>query len=274
MNSTTVVIEPKSRWDLLNFRELFQYRDLFWLLAFRDISLRYKQTAIGVVWAVLQPLLPAIIFAVLFGLFAKLPSDGAPYLIFVFCGMLIWNFFSQAITRAGNSLVGNANLVTKIYFPRIIIPLSSVGSVIFDLLISCGLLAVLMMIYHIVPTWRILLFPVFVMEAFLVAVGLSLWLSALNVKYRDFMYAMPFIIQLWLYATPIVYSSTIVPEKYRGLFALNPAVGFVEGIRYAVLGKSALTVEMTLVSLAVGIVLFVSGLWYFRRTEEFFADVI
>ena len=268
------IIEQVTRWRLFDFKELWRYRDLFWLLALRDVSLRYKQTAIGVVWAILQPLLPAIIFAVLFGLFAKLPSDGAPYVVFVFCGMAVWNFFSQSLTRAGNSLVGNASLVTKIYFPRIIIPLASVGSVLFDLLISFAILIVMMFFYHIVPTWRLFLFPVFVFESFAVSIGLSLWLSALNVKYRDFMYAMPFVIQLWLYATPIVYSSSIVPQKFRGLFALNPAVGFVEGVRWSILGSSSLTTEMTVISLVSGIVLFLSGLWYFRRTEEYFADVI
>lgn len=268
------IIEPVSRWRLFDIKEFWRFRDLFWLLALRDISLRYKQTAIGIIWAVLQPLVPAIIFAILFGFFAKLPSDGSPYLVFVFCGMTVWNFFSQSLTRAGNSLVGNSNLVTKIYFPRIIIPLASVGSVIFDLLISCLVLLIMLLFYHIVPSWRILLFPVFILEAFLVSAGISLLLSSLNVKYRDFMYAMPFIIQLWLYATPIVYSSAIIPIKYRAIYALNPAVGFIEGVRWSILGKSSLTMEMIIVSVVSGIILLISGLWYFRKTEDYFADVI
>lgn len=272
--NTSIQIEPQSRWKLLDFKEIWKYRDLLWLLAKRDISLRYKQTAIGSVWAILQPLLPAIIFAVIFGKFARLPSDGSPYMVFVFCGMVIWTFFSQAITRAGNSLIGNSQLITKIYFPRIIVPLSSVGSVIFDLLVSCIVLAVMLALHKIVPTWRVTVFPLFLLEAFFTSVGISLWLSALNVKYRDFMYAMPFIIQLWLYATPIVYSSAIIPEKYRWLYALNPAVGFVEGVRWSLLGKAELTIAMTVSSLVACLVFFLTGLWYFKRMEDYFADVI
>ncbi len=272
--SPVTVIEPKSEWNIFNFGEVFRYRDLLFLLAKRDISLRYKQSAIGVLWAVLQPLLPALMFTIIFGMFAKLPSDGTSYLLFVFCGTTIWSLFSQSLTRAGNSLVGNANLVTKIYFPRIIIPLSSVGSVIFDFLISCVVLAILMAIHNVVPTVRMFLFPIFVLQTFVTAFGISLWLSALNVKYRDFTYALPFVIQVWMYVTPVVYASSIVPDKYRLLFSINPAVGFIEGARWSLISSSSFNLPMELVSAGIGIILFISGLWYFRRMENQFADVI
>ena len=275
MSQLITSIEPKSGLEIFNFQELYRYRDLFWLLVKRDISLRYKQSFLGVVWAVLQPLLPALMFTLIFGVFAKMPSDGASYLLFVFCSTSLWSLFSQSLSRAGNSLVGNANLVTKIYFPRIIIPLSSVGAVVFDFLIACVVLAILMAVHHVTPTIRVLLFPVFVLQAFVTAVGISLWLSALNVKYRDFSYALPFVIQVWMYVTPVVYSASIVPAKWRLLFSMNPAVGFIEGARWSLIATtSSFNIPMELVSVGIGIVIFITGLWYFRRMEDQFADVI
>ena len=274
MNMPVMVIEPKSRFKLIDFTELWSYRSLFWQFAKRDVSLRYKQAVMGIAWAVLQPLLPAIIFAIVFGIFMKAPSDGQPYLLFVFTGMVIWNFFSQVLLRAGNSLTANANLITKVYFPRIVIPLASTGAVLFDLLISCVLLGALMLIYNVYPSWRLIFLPVVILLAFVSSAGISLWFSALNVKYRDFMYALPFIVQVWLYATPIVYSSSVVPQQWQILFSLNPAVGLVEGARWAVLGGSGLTTCAFAVSVSTSIFFFVSGLWYFQRMERSFADVI
>ena len=268
------IIRPASKISFFDMREIWRYRELLYMLAVRDIQLRYKQTAFGVVWAILQPLLPAAIFAVIFGMFAKLPSNGSPYLLFVFTGTMIWNLFSQSITRAGNSLVGNAALISKVYFPRIIVPLSSIGAVIFDFIVTSVLMAVLMLIYKTPPNVNLVFFPFFLLLALVTAAGISLWLSALNVKYRDFMYAMPFLVQVWLYATPVVYASSLVPKKFWWLYSVNPAVGFVEGFRWSVLGKGTLSATMLIVSSAVAIVALVSGLIYFRSTERKFADVI
>jgi lipopolysaccharide transport system permease protein len=268
------IIRPSPKISFLNAREIWRYRELLYMLAAREIQLRYKQTAFGVVWAVLQPLVPAIIFAVIFGAFAKLPSNGSPYILFVFTGTMVWNLFSQAITRAGNSLVGNSALISKVYFPRILVPLSSIGAVLFDFCVTAVLLVILMIIYKTSPGLNLLLFPLFLLLALVTAVGISLWLSALNVKYRDFMYAMPFLVQVWLYATPVVYASSLVPQKFRWLYSINPAVGFVEGFRWSILGKGTLSLSMILASSIVAIVAFVSGLVYFRATERKFADVI
>ncbi len=274
MNKSVVIIEATSFNKLIDFDEIWNYRSLLFQFAKRDVSLRYKQAAMGIAWAILQPLLPAIIFAIVFGKFMKVPSDGQPYLLFVFTGMVMWNFFSQVLLRAGNSLTANANLITKVYFPRIVIPLASTGAVLFDLLVSFVLLVALMFFYNIYPTWRLLFLPLVILLAFISAAGLSFWFSALNVKYRDFMYALPFIVQVWLYATPVVYSSTLVPQQWHILFSLNPAVGLVESARWAILGESGLTAMAFTASITMGILFFVSGLWYFQRMERSFADVI
>lgn len=268
------VIEPTRGLGSLNLRELWSYRDLLWMLAERDIRLRYKQTALGVVWVILQPLVSALIFAAVFGVFAKLPSDGQPYLLFVFTGMLAWNFFSGSLQRSGNSLVGNSQLISKVYFPRILIPLSSILAVFIDFLVSFAVLIVLMLAYQVAPTWRMLTLPVFVLLAFLAAVGAGLWLTALNVYYRDFMYTIPFIIQAWTYASPVAYSTSIVPEQWRFLYSLNPTVGFIEGFRWALLGQSTLDGVAIVSSVAISLLLSISGVWLFRRVERGFADVI
>jgi lipopolysaccharide transport system permease protein len=273
-NKPQTIIRPASKIGFFDVKEIWRYRELFYTLAVRDIQLRYKQTAFGVVWAILQPLLPAVIFAVIFGLFAKLPSNGSPYLLFVFTGTMIWNLFSQSITRAGNSLVGNASLISKVYFPRIVVPLSSIGAVIFDFLVTAVLLVAFMVLYKTPPTINLLFLPLFILLALVTAVGISLWLSALNVKYRDFMYAMPFLVQVWLYATPVVYASSLVPQKFQWIYSVNPAVGFVEGFRWSVLGKGTLTLAMVIISSSIAIVALVTGLIYFKSTERNFADVI
>lgn len=270
----TLVIQPTHGWAALNLRELWQYRDLLIILASRDVKLRYKQTALGIAWVILQPLLAALIFAVIFGYFAKLPSDGSPYLLFVFCGMLPWNLFSGALQRAGNSLVGNSALISKVYFPRIIIPLSSVLAILVDFAVSLVVMLVFMLIYQIPLTWQLLTLPYFTLLTLVAAIGVSLWLTGLNVYYRDFMYALPFVIQVWLYASPVAYAASIIPPQWRGLFSLNPAVAFIEGFRWAVLGQSALTIEMVILSTLVSFGFLISGAAVFRRIERGFADVL
>lgn len=270
----TVVIKATSGWAALNLAELWRYRDLLLILAGRDVKLRYKQTALGVIWVILQPLAAAVIFAVIFGRFAGLPSDGLPYGVFVFAGLLIWNFFSGALQRAGNSLVADARLISKVYFPRLLIPLSSVGAVLIDFAVTLVVMFVLLAIYRLPLTWQVLGLPVFLAIATLNAVGVSLWLSALNVRYRDFAYALPFVIQVWMFASPVAYAASLVPEEWLWFYSLNPAVGFIEGIRWSLLGQSSLTWWMVFCSTVCGLLFFLSGAYFFRRVERSFADVI
>lgn len=269
-----VVIEPSHGWVAINFGELWSYRDLLWLLAGRDVKLRYKQTVLGVIWVVLQPVVAALIFAVIFGRFAKLPSDGFPYPLFVFTGMLPWNYFAGTLQRAGNSLLTDARLISKVYFPRLLIPLASTSAVLIDFLVTLVVLLGLLFYYQVMPDWRLITLPFFLLITSLAAIGVSLWLSALNVRYRDFVYALPFLIQLWMYASPVAYSTSIIPEKWRWLYSFNPAVGFIEGFRWSLLGQSTLTLLMVVLSSIVSVLLFVSGVYYFRRVERSFADVI
>lgn len=244
------------------------------ILAGRDIKLRYKQTVLGVVWVVLQPLVAALIFAVMFGRFAKLPSDGHPYLLFVFAGVVIWNYFAAVLQRGGNSLLTDSRLITKVYFPRLIVPLASTFSAMIDLAVSLTVLGALMMIYGVMPTWRLLTLPLFIGLAALTATGVSLWLTALNVRYRDFVHAMPFMLQVWMFASPVAYATSIVPEQWRLLYGLNPAVAFIEGLRWAVLGTSSITRETVTIAVAIGTMVFISGAFFFRRVERGFADTV
>jgi lipopolysaccharide transport system permease protein len=269
-----VVVQPGRGWAGLNLRELWKYRDSLWMLAGRDVKLRYRQTLLGVAWVVLQPLISALIFAVIFGRFANLPSDGTPYMLFVFSALLPWNFCAGALQRAGNSLLNDSRLISKVYFPRLLIPLSSTLAVLLDFLVTLVVFAALMPVYGVAPTWRLITLPFFLLLTGLVAVGASLWLSAFNVKYRDFMYATPFLIQVWMYASPVVYATSLVPPAWRLVYGLNPAVGFIEGFRWALLGASAVTPAMVAVTLIVGLGVFVSGAYVFRRIERSFADVL
>ena len=269
------VIRPTRGWAALNMGDLWRYRDLLLILAGRDVKLRYKQTLLGVTWVIIQPLLTALIFTVIFGNFAKMPSDGQPYMLFTFAGLLSWNLFSQSLQRAGNSLVDSAAMISKVYFPRMSIPVASTGAVLVDFGVSLAVFVVLMVVYQVVPTWRLLTLPFFLMLTLVTAVGVSLWLSALSVYYRDFMYAIPFIIMAWMYASPVAYAASIVPERWRLLYSLNPALGFIEGFRWALLGgESPLTVQMVAISTLGALVAFVSGAFIFRRIERGFADVI
>jgi lipopolysaccharide transport system permease protein len=258
------------------WKDLWRYRELFYFLAWRDILVRYKQTAIGMLWALIRPFLTMIVFSVIFGTLAKLPSEGAaPYPILVFAALLPWQFFSNALSECSSSLISNANLISKIYFPRLIVPASSVIVSFVDFLVSAMILLGLMAWYNFAPTWRILSLPLFISIAFAASLGVGLWLAALNVEYRDFRYIVPFIVQFGLYISPVGFSSSIVPEQWRLLYYLNPMVGVIDGFRWAILGGES-KLYWTGFTLSLGLValLLVSGIWYFRKMERTFADVI
>ena len=260
------------------WRDLWRYRELFGFLAWRDILVRYKQTAIGVAWAVIRPLLTIVIGAGVFGGLAKLPSDGVPYAVMVCAGTLPWFFFSSALSESAGSLVGNANLISKIYFPRMILPASAVVVAFVDFAISLGILGGLMAWYHVWPTWRLLTLPLFILLAFLSAMGPGLLFTALNVKYRDFRYIIPFVVQFGQFVSPVFYSTTAIQEKYgdwgRTIVALNPIVGVIDGFRWAICGTTEIHWGSFVTSSLLGLLLLALGVWYFRRTEKSFADVI
>jgi lipopolysaccharide transport system permease protein len=270
-----LIIEP-GRAEKNYWRDLWRYRELFYFLAWRDILVRYKQTVIGIAWAVIRPFATMVVFTVVFSRIAKLPAPGAvPYALLVMAAMLPWQFFSTSLSESSNSLIGNANLISKIYFPRLIVPAGSVITSFVDFLITLGLMAVLMLWYHFLPDWRLLLLPAFVILAFGCSFGIGLWLCALNVEYRDFRYIVPFIVQFGLYISPVGFSSSIVPEKWRLLYSLNPMVGVIDGFRWSLLrGESPLDWSAVLLSCGLVVVLVVSGVWYFRKMERTFADVI
>ncbi|MBJ7295890.1 MAG: ABC transporter permease [Dolichospermum sp.] len=269
-----LIIEA-GRTEKQYWQDLWRYRELFYFLAWRDILVRYKQTAIGIVWALIRPFLTMVVFTVVFGQLAKLPSEGAPYPILVFSAMLPWQFFSNSLSECSNSLIGNANLLSKVYFPRLVVPTSAVVVSFVDFMISGIILLALMAWYNFVPTWRILTLPLFIGVAFAASMGAGLWLASLNVQYRDFRFLVPFIVQFGLYISPVGFSSTIVPEKWRFLYSLNPMVGVIDGFRWAILGgNSQLYLPGFILSMALVVLLLVSGIWYFRKMERTFADVI
>jgi len=269
-----LILEP-GRSEKNYWMDLWRYRELFYILSWRDVKVRYKQTVIGFAWSVLRPVLTMVIFVIVFGKIAKLPSDGVPYPILVFSALLPWQFFAIALTESGNSLISNSSLVSKIYFPRIIIPTSSVIVSLVDLMISLILLLILILFYWYPISWQILLIPVFILVAFCAAFGSGLLISALNVKYRDFRYIIPFIVQLGLFISPVGFSSSIVPEKWKVIYSLNPMVGVIDGFRWAILGGDhPFPVVSLSLALLVILALFLIGLRFFRRTEKKFADVI
>ena len=270
-----LIIEA-GRTEAQYWRDLWRYRELFYFLAWRDVLVRYKQTAIGVAWALLRPLLTMIVFTVVFGQLANLPSEGdAPYPIMGFAAMLPWQFFANALSECSNSLITNANLLSKVYFPRLVVPTSAVIVSFVDFLISGIILLGLMIWFNAVPTWRILTLPLFIAVAFAAAMGVGLWLAALNVQYRDFRYIVPFIIQFGLYISPVGFSSTIVPTEWRLLYSLNPMVGVIDGFRWAIIGGNVqLFWPGFLLSLLLVIVVLATGIRYFRRMERSFADII
>jgi lipopolysaccharide transport system permease protein len=257
------------------WKDIWRYRELFYFLSWRDILVRYKQTVIGIAWSLIRPVLTMIVFTVVFGKLAKLPSEGVPYPILVYTALLPWQFFSNSLSESSNSLITNSNLLSKIYFPRLILPTSSVIVGVVDFLISFVILIGLMIWFHFVPQWRILALPFFLALALVTSLGFGLWLAALNVKYRDFRYIVPFIVQFGLYISPVGFSSTIVPEKWRLLYSINPMVGVIDGFRWAILGQSIkLYWPGFILSIVLTTVIFLSGLRYFRNTERVFADVI
>jgi lipopolysaccharide transport system permease protein len=267
-------IDPPSAWPAIGLRELWEYRELLYFLTWRDIKVRYKQTVLGAAWAVIQPLFMMLVFSLFFGKLAGVPSDGIPYPVFTFCGLLPWQLFAYSVTQASNSIVGSQNLITKVYFPRLVVPISAVLGGVVDFAIAFVLLLAMMFYYGMVPGWQIVALPGLVLLAVLVALGVGLWLAALNVQYRDVRYTISFLVQFWLFATPVAYPSSIVPEKWRVLYALNPMVGVVDGFRWALLGKPESPVMPLSISVIVVFLLLIGGLYYFRRMEQQFADIV
>jgi lipopolysaccharide transport system permease protein len=267
------VIEPPRGWRMLDWRELWAYRELLWVLASRDVRVRYKQTVLGASWAILRPFTAMLIFSVVFGQLGKMPSEGFPYPVFVYAGLLPWTFFASALTASGQSLVGSAQLITKVYFPRLIIPLASVGAALVDLLVSTGVLLAIMAWYSVGWTWHLLAAPLLLVAVVFASLGIGTLLAALTVAYRDFTHLTPFIVQIWMYATPVIFPVTLVPAQWRWLLYLNPMTGLTEGFRSTFLGKPFDVIGLAS-SLAVAAVLFAMGVAYFEHAERRFADVI
>ena len=269
-----VLIAPRKGWLDLDLYGIYAYRELLYFLVWRDVKVRYKQASIGAGWAVLQPLLTMMIFTVIFGMFAKMSSDGLPYSIFAYSALLPWNYFAQAIAQSGTSVVRDASLVNKVYFPRLIMPIAATFTPLVDFAIAFVILAAMMAWYGIAPTWAVITLPLFMLLAMMTALAVCLFLSALNVQYRDVGHAIPFLVQFWMYASPVVYSVRIIPVRWRALYSLNPMVGVIEGFRWAVLGKEHPDFLVMTVSTIAVIALLVGGLIFFRRMERTFADVI
>ena len=267
-------ISPARGWASLGLKELWEYRELIYFLTWRDIKVRYKQTALGAAWAIIQPLFMMLVFSLFFGRLARVPSDGVPYPVFTYCALIPWQLFAHSLTESSNSLVANERLITKVYFPRLIIPISAVLGGLVDFLIAFVVLLGMMAYYGIYPGSAIITLPFFVLLAVMTALGTGLWLSALNVQYRDVRYTITFLTQFWLFATPVAYPSSLVPERWRPLYGLNPMAGVVEGFRWALLGKTSSPGPLLAVSVAVVILILIGGLYYFRRMENSFADVV
>jgi len=268
-------IQPSKGWVSLNLKELWNYRELLLFLTWRDINVRYKQTVIGATWAIIQPFMTMVVFTLFFGGLAAIPSDGLPYPVFSYAALVPWTFFANGLTLSANSLVGSSNLIKKIYFPRLIIPIATVFSGVVDFALAFGVLIILMLVYGIVPTINIIFLPAFLLLAFITSLGVGLWLSAMNVQFRDVRYVVPFLTQFWLFITPIAYPSSLIEsDVLRALYALNPMTGVVEGFRWALLGTDTAPGPTILISTLVAVVLFISGLFYFRRMEKSFADVV
>jgi homopolymeric O-antigen transport system permease protein len=274
MPPPTFVIQPPGRLDSLDIAALWEYRELLYFLVWRDVKVRYKQSLIGAGWAILQPVMTLAIFTLVFGNFAKIPSDGMPYAVFAYTALLPWTYFSSALSRSGTGLVSNANLITKVYFPRFIIPAASVIAPAVDFLFAFLVLLGLMAWFGIAPTWGILALPLFFLLAMITALAVGLWLSPLNARYRDVGHMIPFLIQFWMFASPVVYPVSLIPESWRLIYSLNPMVGVIEGFRWALLGKQNPDFLSMLVSVAVVLVLLLGGIIFFKRMERTLADVI
>jgi lipopolysaccharide transport system permease protein len=269
-----ISIEPSGAWRAANLKELWTYRELLYFLIWRDVKIRYKQTAIGAAWAILQPLLTMLIFTFVFRRIANIPSDGIPYALFAFTALLPWNYFSGALSRCSASIVDQSNLISKVYFPRLIVPIAATVSGIVDFAIAFVILIAMMAWYGIGPSWQMLTLPGFLLLASICALSLGLWLSALNVRYRDVGHAVPFLVQVWMFSSPIAYPVSLVPENWRLLYSLNPLVGVIEGFRWALLGKESPDFGLMAISAATVLVLLVGGVLYFKKMERSFADVI
>lgn len=269
-----ILIQASKGWRAVDLGELWRYRELIFFLAWRDLRVRYRQTLLGILWAVIQPVFTMVIFSIIFGRLARIPSDGVPYPIFAYAALVPWQFFATSLGQASNSLVGSQHLITKVYFPRLVIPISAVLVGIVDLGFAFLVLVAMMIYFGVVPTLAVLILPFLLLLAFVTALGLGLWLSALNVQYRDVRYTIPFLTQVWLYATPVAYPSSLVDEQWRPLVGLNPMAGVVEGFRAALLGTPSPSVLLLAASSVVAVVLLVTGLYYFRRMERRFADVV
>jgi len=269
-----VVVGPKKGLFHLDLPSVWQYRELLYFLIWRDVKIRYKQTVIGAAWAVLQPLMTMLIFAVIFGKFARIPSDGSPYPIFAYVALLPWTYFAQAIDRSGTSLVGNPELISKVYFPRLIMPIAAALAPLVDFAIAFTLLLGMMLWFRTPATWAVLALPLFLLLALMTALAVSIFLSALNVRYRDVRHAIPFLVQFWMYASPVAYPVSLVPEKWRLLYGLNPMTGVIEGFRWALLGTQNLDVRLIAASAVVVMAFFLGGVVYFNQAEQTFADVV
>ncbi|MDP2966054.1 MAG: ABC transporter permease [Pelolinea sp.] len=274
MDTRITLIKPSQGWSALNLRDLWIYRELILFMTWRDLKVRYKQTLLGASWAVLQPFLTMVVFSIFFGNLAKVPSDGVPYPIFSYTALIPWTLFSKALHDASRSLVASSHMITKVYFPRMILPLASVLAGVVDFFIAFVVLIGMMVYYRIAPTTNVWALPLFLILALVTAIGVGLWLSALNVLYRDINYVLPFLTQFWMFLTPIAYPSSMVPQRFQVLYALNPMTGVVEGFRWVLLGSGQAPGTMTLVSSLVAILLLVTGLVYFRRMERQFADMV
>jgi lipopolysaccharide transport system permease protein len=267
-------IEPSRGLVSLRLHELWEYRELVYFLIWRDIKVRYKQTALGVAWAIIQPLMTMVIFTIIFGNLAKIPSDGLPYSIFAYTALLPWTYFAQAIGRSGVSLVGSANLIKKVYFPRLIVPISAAVGPLVDFAVAFVVLLGMLAWFGIVPDWDMLALPLFLILALVTALAVGLFLSALNIKYRDVGYTIPFIIQFWMYASPVAYPASLVPEGWRPLYSLNPMVGVIEGFRWAILDKANVDFGVIVVSAVIALALLLGGMFYFKRMEQTFTDIV
>jgi lipopolysaccharide transport system permease protein len=269
----TIKIRPPRKWVPVDLHELWEYRELLYSFVSRDVKIRYKQTALGFLWAIIQPLFLMVVFSLFFGRLAKIPSEGIPYPLFSFAALIPWTLFAEGLTRSTTSMVQNAGIMTKVYFPRLIMPLSGILSPLVDFTIAFVILLLMMAYYGFIPTIAIILLPLFVLLAIMTSFAVGLWLSSLNVKYRDFQYTIPFLIQVWLYSSPVVYPSSLIPEQFRLLYGLNPMAGVIEGFRWALLGTNP-PGAMILISVGVVVLLLVGGLFYFKRMEQYFADVV
>lgn len=267
-------IKPKKGWQLIDFKELKQYRDLFYFLVVRDIKVRYKQTVLGGLWAIIQPFFAMVVFTLFFGRLAGMPSDNVPFPIFNFTAMVAWTYFANSITASGNSLIGDSNLISKVYFPRLIIPLSPVLAGLLDFSIAFVVLIGMMFYFNIYPTIMILFVPLLVILMMLTATGVGMFLAALNARYRDIRYTITFLVQLWMFASPVVYPASMIPERYRLIYALNPMVGVIEGFRSVLLGTIPFPTQILLVSTLVSVIIFIVGMFYFKQMERSFADII